>query len=177
MKYIARYLSIILITSSTIFFTLTCMADSIAKTPAASEFYPLVGKWHGKGELGEPGKKPVALKLSLACQKVSSGWAIACSMRAKNGAMVITESDLMGVDPVTGKAHWYAITNQGETHDHIAQWSDARTMKAHYDWTQEGKKMQENIVFTLKGKNNLTFQSVVSMDGQKVGEFSGTVKR
>jgi hypothetical protein len=38
---------------------------------------------------------------------------------AKNGKLVMSETDLMGVDAVTGEEHWYAVINQGESHDHI----------------------------------------------------------
>jgi hypothetical protein len=31
----------------------------------------------------------------------------------------MSETDLMGVDAVTGEGHWYAVINQGESHDHI----------------------------------------------------------
>jgi len=151
-------------------------AQAAAKSaPAAAKFYPMVGKWHGMGQLVEPGQTPVKLTMTFNCRKVAAGWGVACDMKAKNKSMSISESDLMGVDPVTGKAHWYAVTNQGETHDHIAEWTDANTMHAQYTWTQDGKQMQETIQFNFK-KRALTFSSVVTMDGQTVGEFSGELK-
>lgn len=177
MRSIIRVIGVVFVISCALFSTTNTMAAANTKAPAAAVFYPLVGKWHGEGELGEAGQKPAALKLSLNCKKVSSGWGIACSMQAKNKSMTIMESDLMGVDPVTGQAHWYAVTSQGETHDHLATWSDASHMKAHYDWTQDGKKMQENISFTIKTKKSLTFHTVVTMEGKKIADFSGTLKR
>jgi hypothetical protein len=175
MNRFGQNFAIILIVSSFMFVATNSWAETKTQAPAASEFYPILGKWHGKGTFVEAGKDPIKLKLSLSCKKVSSGWAVACNMNAKNGSMLMTESDLMGVDPVTGQAHWYAITNQGETHDHLAQWVDAKTMKAHFAWTQGGSKMLENIVFKFKGKKSATWSSVVSADGKKVGEFSGTI--
>jgi len=145
--------------------------------PAAARIYPFVGTWSGRGELSEPGQKPVPLSLGLKCSKASSGWAVRCEMTAKNGQMVITETDLMGVDPVTGQGHWYAVTNQGETHDHVAEWTDASTMKARHEWTQDGKRMGEDVTLRFGGRKSLEFRSVTSADGQEVARFSGTVTR
>ena len=91
--------------------------------------------------------------------------------------MKMSEPDLMGVDPVTGAGHWYAVTNQGETHDHLTDWPDPKTMKARYAWTQDGKKMAEDITFKFTGKSSVTFQSVTTADGQEAGLFSGALKR
>lgn len=148
-----------------------------ALLPAAARYYPLVGHWNGQGQLGETGKIPTSLALQLTCSKAASGWAIRCDMAAKNGKLLISEADLMGVDAVTGKGHWYAVTNQGETHDHITEWTSANEMKAYYSWVQEGKKMHENITVKLLSKKNLEFRSVVSADGKEVNVFSGTLKR
>jgi len=152
-------------------------AQAATTVPAASRYYPFVGHWKGKGQLSEPGQQPTALALTLACSKASSGWAVRCEMAAKNKDMRMTESDLMGVDPVSGQGHWYAITNQGETHDHLTRWPDAHTMTAHYAWTQGGKKMNENIRFAFQNKRSMEFRSVVTADGEPAGEFSGSLKR
>lgn len=152
-------------------------AASSDKLPAAARYYPLVGHWKGEGELASPGQPAVKLALKLSCYKVSSGWAVRCAMSARNGKMVMTESDLFGVDPVTGQGHWYAITNQGETHDHLTKWTDARTMKAQHGWQQGGKQMMEHIVLKLPAKRTLEFRSVVTADGQQAGAFSGRLAR
>ncbi len=152
------------------------MAKASVELPAASRFYPFVGHWKGLGRLSEAGQKPVPLVLDLSCGKASSGWAVRCGMVAKNGKMTMTESDLMGVDSVTGTGHWYAVTNQGDTHDHITEWPDAHTMKAHYAWTQDGKKMVEHITIVFKGKKSMEFRSVVTEDGKEASAFSGSLK-
>jgi len=174
MKLIKRVLATILLLGGFFMVPIISSAESSSK-PAAAKFYPLIGKWHGQGEMAEPGKAPAKMALTLNCRKVAAGWAVACNMNAKNKNMSISESDLMGVDPVTGKAHWYAVTNLGETHDHLAEWTDANTMHAEYKWDQDGKKMLEDITFIFN-KRSLSFRSVVTADGQSVGEFSGKVK-
>ena len=148
-----------------------------ASLPAASRYYPLIGDWTGEGRLSETGQKPVALSLTLSCVKTASGWAVRCEMVANGDKMTMTESDLMGVDLVTGKGHWYAITNQGETHDHLAEWTDARTLKARHSWTQDGKRIRERITVRLPSKTTLEFSSVTSAAGKMLSEFTGKLAR
>ena len=45
-------------------------------------------------------------------------------------------------------------------------------MKAHYNWAQDGKRMQENMEFHFQGKSALTFRSVVSAGGKSAEKFS-----
>lgn len=175
MKFNSLIISVLL-ASFALFLTSTNSVATTEQTPPATQFYPFEGNWQGKAELLEPGKTPVKLDITWSCRKVSSGWAIACDMNAKNKEMSISESDLMGVDPTTGKGHWYAVTSMGETHDHHAEWTDANTMKAQHSWQQDGKLMEENVVFNIN-RNSINFRSVVSMDGQIAGEFSGSLKK
>jgi hypothetical protein len=176
MKSIVRSTVIVSLACSAWITAANSPAASAGEEPAAAPYYRFLGKWQGQGELSEPGNTPIKLAISLSCRKVSLGSGVACEMTGKNNSMQIAESDLFGVDPVTGQGHWYAVTNQGETHDHLAEWSDANTMKAHYDWAQDGKRMKESIEFRFQGKNAVTFRSVVSADGKPAGEFSGSLK-
>lgn len=152
-------------------------AETTTEKPAASRYYPFVGNWKGKGQMSEPGEKSVLLTLRLKCRKAASGWAVSCEMQAKNDKMTITESDLMGVDPITGTGHWYAVTNQGDAHDHITEWANAKTMHAHYGWSQDGKKMLEKISVVFGTNKSMEFHSIVTADGKAAGEFSGKLMR
>jgi hypothetical protein len=147
------------------------------EAPLAARFYPLLGHWSGKGELGEPGQPAATLALRLACRKDASGWAVRCELSGKNREMTLTEVDLFGVDPATGQGHWYSVSNQGDAHDHLTEWTDPKTMKAGYEWAQDGKKMREEIVIHLPGGKTMEFRSVVTADGKEVGAFSGKLAR
>lgn len=150
---------------------------SAASQPAAARYYAFIGQWKGQGQLTEPGTPPIGLKLQLVCTKAAAGWAVRCDMTGKNGKFAMRESDLMGVDAVTGKGHWYAVTNQGETHDHLTEWTSANDMTAHYSWVQNGKQMRENITVKFSGKKAVEFRSVVSAEGKEVNAFSAKLKR
>lgn len=91
--------------------------------------------------------------------------------------MVIAETDLFGTDPSTHQTHWYAVTNQGESHDHLVEWTDATTMQARHAWTRDGREMEEKITVRVGGAREMNFRSVVTEDGNDVGEFRGTLRR
>ena len=155
------------------------LADAAAQpaAPAASRFYPFLGYWKGNGQLGAPGRDPELLALSLSCRKAVAGWAVRCDLVGRNDNMTMIEADLMGVDPVSGVGHWYAINNQGDTHDHVAEWPDAKTMIAHYEWEQNGKQMRENVIFRFTHPKEMDFRSVLIEDGREVGAFFGKLSR
>ena len=54
---------------------------------------------------------------------------VGCTLTLKGipGVAVYSESDMFGFDPGANKYHWYAVTNAGETHDHIADVPTANT--------------------------------------------------
>jgi hypothetical protein len=147
-----------------------------SSAPAAARFYVLTGDWQGEGSVSESGKVS-RFDLRLQCSQASAGWAELCMLigRDRAGDAVLAETDLFGVDPLTGQGHWYAVTNSGETHDHLADWTDALTLHAHLNWRQEGKRMEERIVISLAAAKTLEFHSVVSEDGHNVSEFTGTL--
>jgi hypothetical protein len=151
-------------------------ADTTA-APDAARFFRLVGHWKGHGELAQPGQAPARLTLDYRCRKSAASSAVSCEMKARNGTMAIAETDLFGVDPVGRRGHWYAVTNQGESHDHLVEWTDAGTMKARYAWTQDGAKMEENIAIRFDGARSMDFRSVVTANGNEAAVFGGTLRR
>lgn len=159
---------------------LDAAAQTTAPAPAAplaTRFYPFLGYWKGNGQYGAPGKDPVQLALSLSCRKAVAGWAVRCDFVGRGDTMTFVEADQMGVDPVLGIGHWYAINNQGDTHDYISEWTDAKTMLAHYEWEQNGKQMRENVVFRFPREHEMDFRSVITENGQEVGAFFGKMSR
>lgn len=175
MKIQSAIISLFLFAATALVSEYAVAADK-TPAPAAVKFYAMLGNWHGNAQLAETGKPAVKLKMQIRCVKVSAGYAVQCHDVAHNKDMAIHETDLMGVDPVSGQAHWYAVTDQGETHDHLAKWVSANHMQAHYDWKQDGKHMREDINFEMKGKH-MKFKTVVSLDGKQTAEFTGSLSR
>jgi hypothetical protein len=152
-------------------------AADTAAAPEAARYFPLVGHWKGHGELAQPGQAPARLALEYRCRIAAAGAAVSCELKARNGTMSIAESDLFGVDPVSRQDHWYAVTNQGESHDHLVEWIDAGTMKARYAWAQDGAKMEENVAIRFDGARSMNFRSVVTANGNEAAVFGGTLRR
>lgn len=173
MKFSVRVLGAALIASAAMLSIPACHANS---APPASQFYPFVGTWDGHGQLTAPGQAPVNLTLTVSCHKAAAGWAVRCTVDAWNKQMAMHEADLMAVDTTTGKAHWFGVNNQGEAFYYLVTWPNAHTMHAHHAWMQDGKPMQENVVFTFKDKHYLSWSSIDTTEGhQQVGSFTGTV--
>jgi hypothetical protein len=175
MKIICRMIFAIAAVSCAAYLQAAIAANSPA--PQAAQFYPLLGKWKGSGKLIEGDQAPKSLSLRLNCRKASSGWAVLCELKASNSKMIMTETDLFGVDPVSGKSRWYAVTNRGETHDHIAEWVDPKNMRANLAWTQEGKQMSENITFHFVSSRSIEFRSVIAENRKEAVSFTGSFKR
>lgn len=177
MKAYCRIVAVLLSVGALLFPAAIIAATPATKTPAASRYYPLLGNWKGHGQVVVASKAPVPLSIKVSCFKAASGWAVRCSMVAKGKKMTMTEADLLGVDAVTGKGHWYALTNQGEASDLVTEWTDAKTMKAQCAWMQDGKHMVEKVTFELPRSGAMEFRSVVTADGKEVTIFSGKLTR
>jgi hypothetical protein len=141
-------------------------------------YYALLGNWHGTAKLVQAGQAAIPLQAEYSCQKASEGWAVSCSFNATGANdMVMSETDLFGVDPASKQGHWYAVTNMGEVHDHLASWTDSKTMVADYEWTEEGKTMHEHISFIFKSAKSMEFTTQVTADKQVAAEFNGYFDR
>lgn len=175
MNAFTRSLGIIVVAIGAMLPTSACWASA---APAAAQFYPFLGTWHGHGQLAMPGQPTVKLSLTVSCHKAADGWAVRCDMHARNKQMVMGEADLMAVDTATGKAHWFGVTNQGEAYDFLVTWPNVHTMHGHYAWTQHGKPMQENVVFSFKNHHKLHWRTVdTNNKNYVIDTFTGTVIR
>ncbi len=174
-KPTARILSTLLAGSVWASVATVGVAQQNGVPPDARRFEVMIGKWTGEGTLNT-GNQPVKLALTYRCDSAAAGWGIACELIAKGEGMEMRENDLMGFDPVTGKGHWFAVTNMGETHNHVVSWIDDTRFKAHYAWEQDGARMEENIAVSVNGRS-MEFRSVVTANGQEVGAFAGLLKR
>jgi len=135
----------------------------------------LVGEWKGDGS-AEVGSEQAKLQFSLSCSPTSGGFGVQCKthLRGLPGAATYEETDLFGFDPGRRKYHWFSVTNQGETHDHVADVSKTDTLRFVYDGVHEGKPMQEAITLKVAANHrDLEFSTTVSVGGQVTAQLSG----
>src|SRR5215471_17034625 len=115
-------------------------ADDAAPPKEVSGMSCLVGTWKVKGTMSMGGQK-ATLTGSWACSWLASKWGVQCEFDAAGmpGMGRYLEHDLMGYEPNSKTYHWYAITNAGETHDHVAQLPTGNDLHFVYEGTQDGK--------------------------------------
>jgi len=141
----------------------------------------LVGSWKGTGSMTMGKDKVDGLKLSWNCKRTSAEWGVACNavFTGVPGIDKYEETDLFGYEPGTGKYHWYAVTNAGETHDHVAAAANSATIEFVHTGIQEGKPLKEVVQLTFKGKNESTVdvRSETFIDGKSTALLTGTAHK
>ncbi|MDH5693551.1 MAG: hypothetical protein OEZ47_10645 [Gammaproteobacteria bacterium] len=153
-------------------------SDKGGNVPAeAQKFQQFLGHWRGDAEITETGKAPVPMKMKIDCQQASSGFAVLCHDTISNQLMTMTETDLMGFNPADGSYHWYAVTNTGETHDHLVEWISDNAFVARTTWQQGGVEMAESIAVTWSSPTAMEFRTVITAAGQEAMVFVGNLKK
>ena len=73
--------------------------------------------------------------------------------------------NLVGFDPNDSKIKWFSIDNKGTTHEHIGEWKTPEHLYIENNGIHDGKKYNERIDFNFKGKNEMDFKLVSTLDG------------
>lgn len=125
------------------------------------QMYCMVGEWRGSGEV-QMGADKAKLTISISCEPASGGHAISCRSRFDGlPTGPHEETDLFGYDATTNTYHWFAVTNAGETHDHVASMPTSDTLTWVYKGSMGGKPFTETITFTFgNDSKRLDFESV-----------------
>ena len=134
----------------------------------------LVGDWTGSAS-GKMGSDALSAQLTLSCSETSGGFGVQCKTRFTGlPGGPAEETDLFGFDPGQRKYHWFSVTNQGETHDHVAEPPKGDTLRFVYDGVQDGKPAREVITLKIsEDHHNLEFQNTYTVAGQVVLSLSG----
>ena len=113
---------------------------------AVADLGCLVGNWRGGGTVAL-GKDKVKVGADWNCQRTASEFGVLCALRVTGipGVSSYAETDLFGFEPNTNQYHWYAVTNAGETHDHVASLTEGNRIQFVYIGTQGGKALKEVI--------------------------------
>jgi hypothetical protein len=135
----------------------------------------LVGKWTGTATM-KMGSDSANVKISWNCQRSPGEYGVECKgqMTGIPGLAVYHESDLFGYDAGGNKYHWFAVTNGGETHDHVAAIPTGNKLQFVYNGVQEGKPMKEVIDMTM-GDDSKTFELAAEtfVDGKSTSLLKG----
>lgn len=151
--------------------------DGAKISPEMHKLGRIVGHWRGTAELAEAGKPVVKLQMRINCKRVSDNSGIMCQGKASNKQMQMAETDLFGYNTVDGHYHWFAVTNGGNVHDHVGDFTNDQTFHAYLDWRQDKMAMKENIVLKLVDKHHMMFESTTTANGKIVDVFRGKMKK
>lgn len=165
--------------------TLAVSSTAVAGSSTANKRLPkqvrqmhcLVGSWHGNGALTVGGKR-IELSMRMDCEPTSGGHAITCKSRFAGGGMVHEETDLFGYDPNKRQYHWFAVTSDGDAHDHVASVPRGPTVNWKYKGLKHGKAFTENIAMTFdKRGSKIRFVTRATLGGTPMFEMVGTVRK
>lgn len=145
-------------TLTTLFTTLSLATPALALADALPEpiarLECLVGNWKGTGTV-TMGSDTAKIAGTWSCKRTSGKHGVLCTLKITGipGIPVYEETDLFGYEPNSSTYHWAAVTNAGETHDHVAKAGapDSNKVQFVYVGTQEGKPLKEVIDMEFLG--------------------------
>jgi hypothetical protein len=157
------------------------LTPAAADTPAnpMTQLDPIVGTWKVAGTM-TMGKDAVKITATWTCKRVSAKAGILCTLDMKGipGLGAYAETDLFGFDPNSNTLHWFAVTNGGETHDHVAKVGEGGKLQFVYTGTQEGKPFKEVIDTEIgKGGTSISIRSESFVAGASVAVLEGKGKK
>lgn len=163
--------------AATLGFVSTAGADALPKPVADMEC--LVGAWKFTGT-ATMGKDAAKVTATWDCKRTAAKFGVSCTLALKGipGMPVYAETDLMGYDAGANKYHWFAVTNAGETHDHVAEIPTGNKLQFVYTGTQEGKPLKEVIDFEIgKDEKSLTLRSETFIAGASAMVLEGNARK
>ena len=139
----------------------------------------LIGKWTATGTVSM-GKDSAKVTATWECKRISLKYGVGCTLALKGvpGLPVYAESDMFGFDAGANKYHWYAVTNAGEVHDHVADLPTGNKLQFVYTGTQEGKPFKEVIDLDIaKDDKSFTLRSETFLAGASTSVFDIKAKK
>jgi len=71
------------------------------------------------------------------------------------------ESDLWSIDPTTNKIHLYSVNSEGNSHDHIGEWKDNKTLELIWRGTFEDQEREERIIAKWVDENQIELKETI----------------
>jgi hypothetical protein len=153
-------------------------SPALAEAPdQAKALHRLAGDWKMKGTFTMGGEKSKVTG-TISCKLTSGDFGVLCNTTFAGipGVEKYEETDLFGFDAGDGLAHWFSVTNGGETHDHKGS-ARGDTWVFQHAGPADGAVMTERIVFKWKGDKLQSFKTVIWMGDDQVGVFEGKLTR
>ena len=151
-------------------------ADSLPKQVESMQC--LIGTWKATGTVAM-GKDTAKVTATWTCKSTSAKFGVLCTLDLAGipGVPHYAETDLFGYEPNSNTAHWFSVTNAGETHDHVAPMPDGDSAEFVYTGTQEGKPFKEVVKLTFIDKKNITVRAETFVAGASTSVFDIKAKK
>lgn len=161
-----------LITAFALLVPALATADSLPKQVESIQC--LLGTWKFAGT-ATMGKDAAKVTATWTCKSASAKYGVVCALDLKGipGVPAYAETDLFGYEPNSNTAHWFSVTNAGETHDHVAKMPDGNSAEFVYTGTQEGKPMKEVIKLEITDEKHLSIRAETFIDGKSAMVLEG----
>jgi hypothetical protein len=140
----------------------------------------MVGDWKSEGATAFIAGKKRKAALAMSCSPTAGGMGILCNSTVEvEGLGRMAETDLFGYDAGQNKYHWFAVTQMGETHDHVAlpPGPNDKGLTFVYSGYQEGKPMQEVISLTFldPAATRIDFKNSGVVGGEPAWKIAATI--
>lgn len=121
-------------------------AETEALPKPVADMQCLLGWWHGSGSILAR-KEQHSIDATWKCTRTSAGFGVLCAFRATGipGVAVFDETDLMGYEPNTRTYHGFAVTNDGDTHDHVARIANGNEFRFVFTGLHEGQPYEASV--------------------------------
>lgn len=135
------------------------------------------GDWTVTGSLAMEGNTmPVAGRWQMV--PAAAGWGLRCKFEGTiEGLGTADEDDLVGYDQETGLSHVYSLTNTGNVHDHVGDWTSADVLELVYEGTMQGAPYREVVTCTFSGDAAVQLRSVEHVGGELVSVFEANLTK
>jgi hypothetical protein len=149
--------------------------------PAAEvqALHRLVGEWRGTTAF-TAGSQKGETPLTVSCRPVAKGFGVSCQVLVSNlpGGRTIEETDLFGWDPSERRYHWFAVTSEGDTHDHVAPPPAGDTLIFARAGFRDGKPTHEIIKLRVSGDGKrMEYRNDCMVDAEPQVRVAGTLAR
>ncbi len=154
------------------------MAPNMSKVPApVQNLMKFMGRWVGDIAVVTDGKTN-KVEYHLVGRGTAGGYGIYLDESFRDSTLGdLKGSNLVGWDPNDEKIHWYSVDNQGTTHEHTGNWKGSDSLYLDHSSTRKGKAYKEKISLIFKGKEEIQFSLVATLDGKESEKATGVFVR
>jgi hypothetical protein len=128
------------------------------------------GRWVMDTTITSPGSPPQKAPLTVICRQTATGKAVTCDMSGNiPGSGPLEAAFIVGFDTFGKRVHFMAITSDEEVHDHVCQWTDARTLTCDpLKGGLMGDSVTEDLVIISEGQKLLFKSTMTLKDGSRI---------